>query len=305
MKRSFGLIVVIAGAIGIGWLAYGAYDEKTVELGRASDLARIQTSYYERVGWLRTNPDDKAYRDEVTTFFRWYFKEINEHQNRFGGNKEFDDYLQEIDTRSARLSDSELALRKRVYEQVRETFDQFKTGSYSPIYTATDAGLRFDVVSADVKMVDGQPKIHMPIVVWGAQRELREDDRKMKKMVTSASFNVNWRLFDAKGKLVGEMSASGDPTNKVDHPERFVPHFPAQMVLGQYDFDLLPNEVARVEMEFAVTSRSPTGGEARGNYTWKLDAPAAWKLKEGQEWAGAEESVRPIEEIDPAAAARR
>jgi hypothetical protein len=304
MKRSFGLIVVIVGVVIIGWFAYDAYKEKAVELDRAADLARIQNNYYERIGWIRANPDDKAYRDEVVTFFRWYFKEINEHQNRYGGNKAFDDYLKEIETRAERLSEAQIKDRKRVYEQVRQTFDQFKTGSYAPIYSATDDGLRFDVVSADVKMIGGQPQIHMPIVLWGAMRELREDDKKMKKMVTSATFNVQWRLFDAKGKLVGEMTASGDPTNKIDHPERFVPHFPAQVVLGQYDIDLLPNEVSRVEMEFTVTSRAPTGGEARGNFTWKLDAPAAWKLKEGEAWRGAEESVRPIDEIDPASATK-
>jgi hypothetical protein len=38
------------------------------------------------------------------------------------------------------------------------------------------------------------------------------------------------------------------------------------------------------------------------NFVWKIDAPAEWKLKPGEKWEGAEESVRPAEEIDPAAA---
>jgi hypothetical protein len=50
-------------------------------------------------------------------------------------------------------------------------------------------------------MIGGEPKIHLPIVLWGAQREEREDDKRMKKMVTSANFNVQWRLFDAKGEV--------------------------------------------------------------------------------------------------------
>ncbi len=303
MKRSFGLIIVLVGVLAVGYFAYDAYKQKATELNRSADLARIQNNYYERIGWLRANPDARAYRDEVTTFFRWYFKELNEHQNRYGGNKAFDDYLKEIEARAERLSDQQIDERKRVYAQVKQVFDQFKNGSYSPVYTHSDDGLRLDVMSADVKMIDGQPKIHLPIVLWGAMREEREDDRKMRKMVTSANFSALWRLYDAKGKLVGEMNVSGDPTNKVDHPERFVKHFPAQVVLGQYDIDLLPNEVSRVEMEFTVASRSPSGGEARGNFTWKLDAPAAWKLKEGEAWRDAQEDVRPLEEIDPAAAA--
>jgi hypothetical protein len=101
------------------------------------------------------------------------------------------------------------------------------------------------------------------------------------------------------------MTASGDPTNKIDHPERFVKHFPAQVVLGQYDIDLLPNDVSRVEMELTVTSRAASGGEARANYVWKLDAPAAWNLKEGEAWRDAQETTRPAEEIDPAASASK
>jgi hypothetical protein len=47
-----------------------------------------------------------------------------------------------------------------------------------------------------------------------------------------------------------------------------------------------------------VTSRSPTGGEARGSFVWKLDVPAGWKLKQGETWKGATEDVRPPEEIE-------
>lgn len=303
MKGSVGFILLVVGIVGGGYFAYKKYNEKQVELERTANFDRIQKEYLERVAWIRSNPDDKAYRDEVGTFFRWYFRELNDHQNRFGGNKNFDGYLQELETRAERLSDQQIAERKKVYETVKSTFEAFRTGNYNPIFTATDDGMRFDIVSAEVKMVEGEPRIHLPIVLWGAQRELR-DDGKVKKMVTSAAFNMTWRLFDAKGKLLGEMTASGDPTGKIDFPERYIPEFPAQMVLGAYDVDLVPAEVARIEAEFNVTSRAASGGEAHGTYTWKLDAPAEWKLKNGEQWKGAQEDVRPIEEIDPTAAAK-
>ncbi|MBX5480422.1 MAG: hypothetical protein IRZ16_01035 [Myxococcaceae bacterium] len=303
MKGSLGFVILIVGILAGSYFAYRKYNDKAVELEKVSNLDRIQRDYLERVSWIRSNPDMKAYKDEVGTFFRWYFKEINEHQNRFGGNKEFDDYLKELETRSDRLNDNAIAERKKVYETVKAMFDAFRQNRYDPVFSATDDGMRFDIVSADVKMVGNEPKIHLPIILWGAQRELR-DDGKMKRMVTSASFSMTWRLFDAKGKLLGEMTATGDPSNKIDYPERYIAEFPPQMVLGEYDIDLLPAEVARIEAEFAVTSRSPSGGEAHATYTWKLDAPSEWKLKEGEQWKGAQEDVRPLEEIDPAAAAK-
>ena len=90
---------------------------------------------------------------------------------------------------------------------------------------------------------------------------------------------------------------------KVDFPERFIQEFPPQIVLGYYPVDRIPAEVKKIEMIFTVASRSPFGGEALGSYRWQLEAPADWKLAPGEKWEGAEESVRPAEEIDPNVAA--
>lgn len=302
MKGSVGFIILIVGILAGGYFAYKKYTGKAVELEEVTNFNRIQRDYYERVSWIRANPDMKAYKDEVGTFFSWYFKQINDHHNRFGGNREFDTYLKTLETRKE-LSENAVTERRKVFEQVKATFDTFRQGQYDPLWSSTDDGMRFDIVSSDVKMIDGEPRIHLPIVLWGAQRELREDGRT-RKMVTSSTFAMTWRLFDAKGKLLGEMSASGDPAGKVDHPEVYITEFPPQMVLGAYDIDLLPAEVARIEAEFTVSSRSPSGGEARGTYNWKLDAPGEWKLKSGETWKGAQDDVRPLEEIDPAAAAK-
>jgi hypothetical protein len=75
------------------------------------------------------------------------------------------------------------------------------------------------------------------------------------------------------------------------------------MVLGYYPMDLIPAEVAKMEIDFNIASRSPTGGEVLANFVWKLDPPESWKLKPGEKWENAEESVRPLQDIDPAAAA--
>jgi hypothetical protein len=298
MKRSLGMIIVVVGFLIAGVVAFNKYKSKVVEAEKTSSFDRIQKLYFERVAWIRANPDERVYRDEVQTFFRWYFKEINEHLNRFGGAREFDSYLKELETR--KLTDQQLTERKRHYDYTKAVFDQFRSGNYSPLYTATDKGLRLDILSADVKMEAGQPRIRMPIVLWGASRELREEG-KLKKMVTSSTFNVAWKLFDEKGKLYGEMSAQGDPASKIDHPEIFIPEFPGMIVLGHFDWDQLPSDVARVEIAITVSSRAPSGGEALANFDWKLDTPSDWKLRSGEEWKGAQESVRPEEEIAPSA----
>lgn len=301
MKRYLGVILAIAFVLVAIGFSYNKYQKKALEAARDADAARIKIEYLERVGWIRSNPDDKAYKDEVNTFFRWYFKEINEHLNRFGGNRAFDDYLAELERRAEGGRDQQIAEKKAYFEYAKKLFDLLKGGTYEPVWTGSDKGMRLDVVSTDSVMVAGEPKVRYQLVLWGPQREMREESKNLKKMVTSASFNVTWKLYDDKGKLIGEMNAPGDPSMKIDFPERFIAQFPPQMVIGHYDVELLPDNVKTMEIAFNVNSRSNSGGDARAAFTWKLETPAEWKLRPGEAWKGAEESVRPEDEINPTA----
>ncbi|MFP2930727.1 hypothetical protein ACLESO_37125 [Pyxidicoccus sp. 3LG] len=302
MKRYFGVIVIIAGVLLAAVMSYRTASARAREAEREADAQRIQAEYLERVGWIRSNPNDATYRDELKPFFKTYFEQVDDHLSRFGGNKQFDGYLQELEKRAETGKDERAGDRKAFYEYTRKTFDSLREGRYSPVWTATDKGMRLDVMSSDVVMVMGKPQVRLQLVLWGAQRVLK-DEGKVRKMLTSATFDTVWKLTDAKGKLLGEMRGS-DPSMKVDHPERFVAQFPPQMVLGHYDLDLMPNEVAKLEMTINVSSRSSSGGDATATYVWKLDVPSEWKLGAGESWEGATQEERPEEEIDPSKSAK-
>jgi hypothetical protein len=292
MKRYIGLVVAFAAVIIAASVVASRYSAREKDAQRATDFANLQRLYLERVGWIRSNPDEKSYKEEVNPFLRAYFKDVDEHIRRHGGNPEFDDYLQELEKREGRKESGSgpKVDRKAYYDSVRGVFDLMRKGQYAPVYSATDKGMRLDVLSTDVKMVGRAPQVRFELVLWGAQREMKDDGKNVKRMITSASFDASWRLFDAKAKLLGKMDASGDPSMRIDWPERFIAEFPPQMVLGHYDMDLLPAEVTNLEITFNVTSRSSTGGEAKASFPWKLEAPAEWKLKPGEKWEGAEET---------------
>jgi len=311
MKRPYlGIIFIAAlGVLTVAAAGYRKYQVKTSQAARELDLARIHLDYFEKVGWIRSNPDEKRYREEVRPFLRWYFDEIKEHVSRFHQNPNHDGYLVEL--RSRRDSDPKQAeLRRAFFEYTKRAFDEMKDGHYAPVWSGTDNGMRLDIRSLAVQPVDGKPMIRMELVLWGAQRALRDDSTSAsgitvaakKRMLTSASFNVTWRLLNAQDRLVRELSASGDPSMKVDYPERFVPEFPPQMVLGYYPMDRIPADVKKVEMIFSVASHSVFGSDAMANYRWKLEPPPEWRLQPGEEWEGVQESVRSLEEIDPSAA---
>lgn len=305
MKRYFGILVLVAGLLFAAVLSYRSSSSKTKEAQRTADFQRVQAEYLERVGWMRANPDEASYRDELKPFFKAYFDQVDEHLTRFGGSKQFDGYLQELEKRAEggkEKKDDRAGDRKAFYDYTRKQFDAMREGRYRPVWTATEKGMRLDVVSSDVVMVLGKPQVRLQLALWGAQRSLK-DEGKVKKMVTSASFDTMWKLTDAKGKLLGEMRAA-DPSMKIDFPERFIAEFPPQMVLGHYDLDLIPADVQKIEMTIKVSSHAASGGNADATYVWKLDAPTEWKLGAGESWEGATQEERPEDEIDPSKAAK-
>lgn len=301
MKRYFGLLLAVVVMVGGIYWAYGKWKVKGVESARDLDRAQIQIDYLDRVGWIRVIPEEKAYKAEVTDFLRAYFKDVNEHLNKYGGNRNFDDYLSELSSRADKPGKNErLEEKKGYYDYVRKQFDLFKGGSYEPFHTSTDKGIRLDIVSLNPTRAGGEDAVRFQIVVWGLPREERTtDERGTKKVVVNASFAIHFKLTDEKGKLIAELDVAGDPASRVDNPERFVKFFPPQVLIGHYDVPLVPAEVKNAEITFTISSRSPTGGDIRSEHVWKLEPPAEWKLRPGEQWKGAQESVRPEDEIDP------
>ena len=100
MKRYFGVIVIIAGVLLAAVMSYRSASAKAKDAQRDADSQRIQAEYLERVGWMRTNPNEATYKEELKPFFRAYFEQVDTHLTQFGGNKKFDGYLEELEKRS-------------------------------------------------------------------------------------------------------------------------------------------------------------------------------------------------------------
>jgi len=314
------LLLVIAGFSAAGVVGYRRTTEAQLQAAKEIAALRLKADALERAGWIRNNPDPDGYRSDVKGYLRWYFEEVAAQQAKYGGNPAFDDYLKEMDAQAKAKAQLELPQlpdgrargpmanpvnRKAFWEWEKAMFDRMRTGKYAPVLTGTDKGLRLDVVSAEVVMVGNKPKIRFPIVLWGAQREVKEEEQHgHKRMMTWADFATTFRLIDDKGKLYGEMS-TGNPGMRNDFPERLIAEFPPQIVLGQYELDPVPATVSTMEMLIAVRSHAPTGGDINAQYSWKLPVPDDWKLKPGETWEGATVTTRSEEEIDPAMAARK
>lgn len=304
MKRYFGVIVAFITLVAIMVYGRSLWTDEVREVNRKLSLAVIRVAASERLAWLRVQPDDKAYRNEIVNYLRWYFKEVSDHLARFGGREDFADYLDELEERGRKGGKEERSDDKRaLYDYTRRIFDLMKGGTYAPHWTGTDKGIRLDLLSASTRKVGAEERIHMPLVIWGIPREERVGEKGVRRVTASASIKFSWKLFDEKQKLIAEMSGEGID-NRIDWPDRYISFFPAGVVLGHWDIERLPTEVKSAEINFSVSTRAPTGGDMSASYVWKLDVPAEWKLGAGEAWKGATESIRPEEEINAAVKAR-
>lgn len=294
MKRYIGIAVALVAIVAGFVLVSQRANDRVKRAQQAEALAELRVGYLERVGWIRSNPSAKGYLEEVNPFLRSWFSAVDAHVQRFDLNAKFDDYLQRAEKRTGSGEKRKGADPKVHYEYVRRQFDALRSNRYLPNFTGTDQGLRLDVITEEV-MAAGEPHVRYRVLLWGPQRELR-DEGKGKRMATSAAFSVGFRFTDEKGKQIAEMNAA-DPSMKIDWPEGFIAEFPPQMAFGHYDVGLVPAEAKKAEITFGVTSRAATGGEAQAKFVWKLDVPGEWKLQPGQRWEGAEETTRSPDEL--------
>jgi hypothetical protein len=308
-------LLVVVGLCAVGVVNWRRAEAQEFALQRELAASKLRADALERLGWIRSIPEQKQYQDEVQAFFKWYFEGVDAYRKRFNLSPGFDDYLVELeqrkvqekemenlptlpDGRRAAVPASRTVDRKAFFDAEKGLFDRMHTGRYVPLFSGTDKGMRLDVVGADVSAAGGKPRVRLPLVLWGAQRYTKEDERPgTKRVVTSADIAATFRLLDTNGKLVAEMTA-GSPGMKNDFPERLIAEFPPQVVLAQYEFERVPAGVAQMEATFSVRSHAPSGGDANATYTWKTSVPEEWRLGPGETWEGAQESERSQEDIN-------
>lgn len=294
------LRIVVSAVLVIGVVVYAKnkYNATIEEHEYRLAKEQLRAEFLERAPFVWSISDPDRYREESRSLFNWYYGELTNLYSRFPAYKNEDKYLQELEERRAagRIRDSEFAEYKASYEQVNEIWKLIREGRYAPALTASDASMRIDFLEFERTMVQGQPALQGRFVLWGAQRrrvEERRGEHTLKRVDVQASFpDVQLRLTGSNGKPVAEASFGMPSGPYVPYPEQRVEDFPPMAYIGTFALPVLPHEAVEMEMEAAAISRSTSGGDIHATFVWKQEVPSSWKLREGEEWEGAEVETR-------------
>ncbi len=164
--------------------------------------------------------------------------------------------------------------------------------------SASTAGLRLDLL----RVKKGAQRLAVDFAVWGAPQESETEEtapgQKTSRVTVPLVFRgLSMRFFDAAGKMMARMEASGEPSLRLDVPERLVGDAPPGVVLARYQPGLLPPGVAEVEWTLTALVRTPSGESRTAQAVWRGKADPSWS---GEAWTGDAKVV--AESLAPAAA---
>jgi hypothetical protein len=219
--------------------------------------------------------------EEARAVVRWWTDSVTSLHNRHPKQRD----AQERPRGGAAKNDAEW----RQYAD--ERLADLRAG-YAPALSASDAGLRLDVLS--VKPGEN-PQTHeralrIDFALWGAPRRLEREEASgseasrpaLRVSVPVAFRRMTFRFVDAAGKTYGEMSGAGDPYLQLKDPERFSADLPPGIVLGTWWVDLFPREAARVELSLALQAQGMTSAVLAPTFRWEVAVPEEWKLRPGE-----------------------
>jgi hypothetical protein len=161
-------------------------------------------------------------------------------------------------------------------------------GGYAPALSASDQGLRLDVLAV---RTGEHPDTHerglrIDFALWGAPRRVEreaEGARVSRRVVVPLSFRqLSFRFLDAAGKTYGEMTGGGEPYLALKDPDRFGAALPPGIVFGTWWVEPFPREAARVELSVAVQAQGTTAAALTPAFRWEIPVQEEWRLRPGE-----------------------
>jgi hypothetical protein len=281
MRKVFLVAASMALVLLAGVTASSAFQKRSELAAAQADRLRLQREFDERAAVLRALPaDGTLWRDEVNVLLRSHLQSLSEVRNRYPKAAAAAE-----DERKTKAAGKDSALAPEFQRYAEGRMALLSGGAYAPSASAVGGGLRLDVVAIQAEGTPNGPQLRIDFALWGAPRFLDREqgrDGSVSRTVVPIAFkNLQFRLLDAGGKQYGEMSGPGEPTMRLDTPERFVADFPPGVLFGTWWVDLLPREAVTMELKLDLESRAPSGAAIPASFTVSLPVQEPWRIPPG------------------------
>lgn len=291
MKSLLKWIVIIALFGGGAGFLVKRYADANVAQAYELELNAQKTDFLRRSVGLRLLGTE-AYRAEVGEALTSYFNKINDLSKKFPGHMDVDREAKRLDNdlKNGRVKDDQKLQREERIAIAKDLYERMRTGQYRPLYTAADKTFRFDIYDIGPAKVNGEDRIKLSFVHWGAFGDVSYNliEGNIRAPVTPGSVAIP--------KIVG----SGQPPSLQLEPDRWVKELIPGLSVGYYDLPMFPREATAVQLVFDFGVRTQGGSDIPVHLDFgDIAIPDSWKLPEGKKWE-AEVQTASDEELEAA-----
>ena len=260
-----------------------AWADRADQASHALQLEHARRQFVERAAVVRASPDTEHYRGELRALLRDWFAGQMELGNRYPALR---GQPGAFVPPAPRAHGADL----REWQELADgQIGAWREGRVDLVESAASAGLRLDLL----RVKKGAQRLAVDVAVWGAPQESETEEaapgQKISRVTVPLVFRgLAMRFFDAGGKMMARMEASGEPALRLDVPERLAVDAPPGVVLARYEPGLLPPGVAEVEWTLTAQIRAASGEPRTAQAVWRVKADPAWA---GAEWTGDDKVV--------------
>jgi hypothetical protein len=285
-----GALVLVAGGI---YIVMGLQDRaEKAELWSAINEARTETA--RQLPIFIQAPDDKQGYDRQQ-FVRKHIDLMEAAYKAHPGAKpKEDDFINEMEAKAkeGKKDKAKAAEYRERFDYVKKIWnDYLKAGTYKPVLTAYDHGIRMDILEMKQSNDGGQQGVRMDVLFYGP---VKDQFTAGPLSIKSAIEIPDEKHPNAKPKLgLVKVDGTATPYVLVDKPWEWIPEWPPGVMVGYYiNLPLFHPKASKYSFEMSFSTRDQGGSVIPVDFKWKdLPVDPAIRGAPGSSWDAPVEAV--------------
>ena len=280
-----GILAIVAGA---GFLISGLQDRvDEAEFGQELNAARIDTA--RQVAIVVQSPEDKIGYDRQQ-FVRKHLELVDAAFKKHPKQKKEDKFILDLEEKAKKgeKDKAKTAEFRERYDYVKKIWtEKLKDGSYKPVLSAQDHGVRIDVLDMKQSNDGGQQGIRMDVLIWGAMKEqFTAGGLEIQSIVELDELEKSGKNKGKPKQGIVKVNGSALPYVLVDEPWKWIPEWPPGVMVGYYvGLPLFHPKAAKYNFTLDFTQRTQGGSIIPISIKWKdLTVDPAVRGAPGSQW---------------------
>ena len=304
MKNTIAFLLALAAVAAGSLFLISSLKDELDEAQYKSAVLAARAEFVRQANLVNVGPDDRVIVDRAQ-LMKKHLATFDAIYKEHPSQKKVDGYILEREQK-AKKGDKDQAttaeLRTR-YDYLKKQWEgTFKQGSYKPVLTGYQNGVRLDLLSVEKSNEGGSPVLRFDVALWGAIKD-QISFGPMEIQFVREKKETDPRGREKVKKILAKItSPGGAPNILIEKPWEWIPEFPANVMVGYWmGIPQLPPDAAKMTMTLELTVRTAGGTSLPVKLEWKnVDVDNNWRSSTAGDWDKVEAQEASAEELKAA-----